>query len=261
MSGELSIIERIKEIIRNESISVEAFSKETGISRYTLDSMFKKGTNPSFENLSKIISVYTQYSLEWLMKGKGEMFARNPADLDDIKSSEESSALEQPFFRSTSGVCYYEMPNGKYRMRVPLIPAKAYAKYVDDYRDVEFLNDLEEVEFVVDKIGLGKYFAFEIKGDSMDDDSKRSICDRDIVLARELRQDLWQSKLHNEEFPYWIIVLDNTIVCKQIVEHDVEHCEIVCHSLNPSPEYADFKLSLNDVRQLCNIVARQSSSF
>ncbi|NDW19484.1 helix-turn-helix transcriptional regulator [Dysgonomonas sp. 216] len=255
----MTIIERIREIIRNESISVETFSKETGISRYTLDSMFKKGTNPSFENLTKIISAFTRYSLEWLITGKGEMI--DPISPEDRIKNKEAIQSEKPFFESKSGVSYYEMPNGKYKMRVPLIPIKAYAKYIDEYRDCEFINNLEEVEFVVDKIGLGKYFAFEIKGDSMDDDSKRSISDKDIVLARELRQDLWYNKLHNDEYPYWIIVLDNTIVCKQITEHNVETGEIICHSLNPSPEYADFRVSLNDVRQLCNIVARQSSSF
>jgi len=260
MEAKSTIIERIREIIRNEGLSVEAFSRETDISRYTLDSMFKKGTNPSFENLNKIISVFTQYSLKWLITGKGEMIISQPYE-ENISRESMLSAPENPYFTNNNGASYFEMPNGKFRMRVPLIPAKAYAKYVDEYRDVEYMNDWEEVEFIVDKKGMGKYFAFEIKGDSMDDNSKRSICDKDIVLARELRQDLWRNKLHSDEYPYWIIVLDNTIVCKQIIEHNVDKGQIICHSLNPSPEYSDFTLSLNDVRQLCNIVARQSSSF
>lgn len=260
MEASTTIIERIRQIIDSENISVETFSKTTGISKYTLDSMFKKGTNPSFDNLNKIISAFAQYSLDWLMTGKGEMKKTTSAEFVS-RINESYDETEDPFFVTRNGLKYFEMPNGKYRMRVPLVPAKAYAKYLDEYRDAEFVSDLEEVEFVVDKIGLGQYFAFEIKGDSMDDDSRRSICDKDIVLARELKRDLWKSKLHNEEFPFWIIVLDNTIVCKQIIEHDVEQGKIVCHSLNSSPEYSDFTLSLNDVRQLCNIVSRQSNRF
>ena len=258
--NEDNVIERIRAIIKNEKLSVEAFSKSTGISKHTLDSMFKKGTNPSFENLNKIINTYSGYSIDWLLTGKGSMSKVIPYELPANKSNILSES-DIPYFTNKNGVLYYEMPNGKYRMRVPLIPTKAYAKYIDEYRDAEFMSDLEQIEFIVDKIGLGQYYAFEIKGDSMDDNSKHSICDRDIVLARELKHDLWKNKLHNDEYPYWIIVLDNTIVCKQITHHDVERCEITCHSLNPSPEYSDFTLSLNNVRQLCNIVARQSSSF
>lgn len=253
---ESSVIERIRRIIKTEKLSVEAFSKETGVSKYTLDSMFKKGTNPSFENLNKIITRYEQYSIDWLLTGRGEMLKADVFASEVIQRS-----TELPYFVTRNGVTYYEMPNGRFRMRVPLIPVKAYAKYLDECRDADYASDLEQIEFIVDKIGLGQYYAFEIKGDSMDDNSKHSICDKDIVLARELKKDLWKNKLHNEEYPYWVIVLDNTIVCKQIVCHDVERGEITCHSLNASPEYSDFTLSLNDVRQLCNIVSRQSNSF
>lgn len=256
--AETTVIERIRDLIRNEKISVDTFAKQTGISKYTLDSMFKKGTNPSFDNLNKIINTYTGYSLDWLMTGRGEMLKMKPYETDVLRMG-MAAQPETPYYTTRNGVMYYEMPNGKYRMRVPLIPVKAYAKYVDEYRDADFINHLEQIEFIVDKIGLGQYYAFEIKGDSMDDDSKRSISDKDVVLARELKQDLWKNKLHNDEYPYWIIVLDNTIVCKQIIHHDVERCEITCHSLNMSPEYSDFTLSLNDVRQLCNIVAKQSN--
>ena len=153
-----------------------------------------------------------------------------------------------------SGVKYYEMANGKYRMRVPFIPIKAYAKYIDEYRDAEFFSkEFEEFDFIVDKIGHGRYFAFEIKGDSMDDDSKRSL--------RELGKEHWRNKLHTEDFPNWIIVLDNTILCKQISEQDIEKGTITCHSLNSSPEYSDFRLKLDNISQLCNIVQRVSSSF
>lgn len=260
--SESTIIERIRAIIRNEGISVEAFSRATGISKYTLDSMFKKGTSPSFDNLSKVISAYAQYSLDWLVTGKGEMMKGNLAYNET--SDEERNILsepETPYFITKKGMEYYEMPNGKFRMRVPLIPAKAYAKYIDEYRDAEPCSDMEYIEFIVDKIGLGQYYAFEIKGDSMDDNTKSSICDKDIVLARELQKDLWKNKLHSDEYPFWIIVLDNTIICKQIVKHDVERAEITCHSLNPSPEYADFTIPLNEVKQLCNIVVKQSTSF
>ena len=101
--------------------------------------------------------------------------------------------------------------------------------------------------------------AFEIKGDSMDDDTRKSLANGDIVLGRELGSEHWRDKLRTNEYPNWIIVLDNTILCKQIINQDVEKGTITCHSLNTSPEYSDFELSFNDIRQMFNIIQRVSN--
>lgn len=167
---------------------------------------------------------------------------------------------KEEYLRTNAGVKYKELGNGRYQMTVPFVPRKAYAKYIDEIRDAEEV-DYETYDFIVDKIGLGEYFAFEIKGDSMDDDSKRSISDGDIVLARKLKNDLWRDKLHIDKYKYWIIVTDSTIVCKEIISHDIENGEIVCHSLNPSGEYSDFTLKLDEVKQLYNIIQRVSTYF
>lgn len=255
---ETTINERIKAIVDASGKSVRAYAEFSGLAQTTLNDCIKGVTEPKFGFIDKIITAEPTISPDWLLMGRGDMF-RSENNVVNLQSA--ATQDQEPYFVNSSGVKYFEMPNGRFRMRVPLVPVKAHAKYVDEYRDAEFMNDLEEVEFIVDKIGLGRYYAFEIKGDSMDDGSKRSICDKDIVLARELSSDYWRNKLHNDEYPFWVIILDNTIVCKQIVAQNVEVCEITCHSLNPSPEYADFYLSLNDVRQLCNIVARQSTHF
>ena len=253
-----SINERIKMIVEQSSKSVRAYAEFANIAQTTLNDCIKGSTEPKFGLIDKIINAEPNINTDWLLTGRGEMYRKED---NESNLSLAIDAEQEPYFINSSGVKYYEMPNGRFRMRVPLIPIKAYAKYVDEYRDAEFVNDLEEVEFIVDKIGMGRYYAFEIKGDSMDDGSKRSICDKDIVLARELPKDYWRDRLRNDEYPFWIILIGNTIVCKQIIKQDLERCEITCHSLNSSPEYADFTLSMNDISQLCNIVARQSVQF
>jgi transcriptional regulator with XRE-family HTH domain len=260
MGTETTIVERIREIIRHENISVESFSKITGISKYTLDSMFKKETNPSFENLNKIINAYSRYSLDWLITGKGNML--KPCSYDNAnEDSSHVSSPEESYFIVSNGLQYTGTPNGKFRLRVPLVPAKAYSIYLENRANVAFLAGLDTTEFIVDKVETDRYLAFEVKGDSMDDGSKRSICDRDIVLAREPERNHWNDHLLDNDYPFWMIVLDNAIVCKQIIAFDSGRKEISCRSLNPSPEYADFRLPLTQVRQLCNIIAKQSSSF
>lgn len=241
--------DRLKYLIDKEGVTAYRIWKDTSITKGTIANYIEGKTKPNKSNIS-ILANYFSVNEDWLGEGIGIMDRTN--NLDE----------RSPFLTTKAGTKYYEMANGKYRMRVPFIPVKAYAKYTDEHRDADTLeSNYEEFEFVVDKIGHGRYFAFEIKGDSMDDDTKRSLSDGDVVLARELHSEHWRNKLHTDDYPNWIIVLDNTILCKQIVDQDLEKGTITCHSLNTSPEYADFELKLNDIRQLCNIVQRISSSF
>ncbi|MDR1810537.1 MAG: helix-turn-helix domain-containing protein [Prevotella sp.] len=260
MKTETTIVERIRKIIHYENISVESFSKLTGISKYTLDSMFKKETNPSFDNLNKIINSCPQYSLEWLMTGKGNMLRPRPYGDADGESM-YVSAPEESYFALRNGLHYAEMPNGKFRIRVPLVSVKAYPAYIENSANADVLSGLDTAEFIVDKIDAEHYIAFEVKGDSMDDGSKRSICDRDIVLSCEKESNSLNVNIKNSNYPFWMLVLDNAIICKEITAYNAARDEISCRSLNPSPEYADFLLPLNQVRQLCNIIAKQSSCF
>lgn len=241
--------DRLKYLLERDGITAYRVWKDTSITKGTITNYVEGKTNPNKSNVS-ILASYFGVNEEWLLNGEGK-----------IQRSGKSK-IDEPYLITKSGVKYYEMENGKYRMRVPFIPIKAYAKYIDECRDAEFVGDeFEEFDFIVDKIGHGRYFAFEIKGDSMDDDSKRSLSNGDIVLARELGKEHWRNKLHTDDFPNWIVVLKNTILCKQIIEQDMETGTIICHSLNLSPEYADFELKLDDICQLCNIVQRVSSTF
>lgn len=190
-----------------------------------------------------------------------KILSDSDVDSSMLKKTEDIENEELPFITTKSGIKYYKLSDNRFRMRVPFVQIHAYAKYVDERQDASYWTPEEEYEFLVDKIHHGNYMAFEIKGDSMDDDSKRSLSNGDIVLARQLNQSLWENKLHTSSYPNWIIVLDNTILCKRIADHNVETGEILCKSLNPSPEYGDFTLNLNNVRQLFNIVQRVSLDF
>lgn len=234
---------------------IRLFLKESGISQRKFEISIGK-SNGYVNNIVKTISVdvlnnitkaYPELNAEWLMTGEGSML-----------KSQQGAEDQQPYLITKSGTKYYEQSNGSYRMVVPFVPVNAYAGYVDDYRDAEFVESLGEREFYVKEIHHGKYFAFEIKGDSMDDDSKRSLSDRDVVLARELGQHHWKDGLRIKDYTAWIIVLRNTILCKQIIQQDKNVGSIICHSLNPSPEYCDFELKLDDVCQLMNIIKKES---
>ncbi|WP_456437361.1 helix-turn-helix domain-containing protein [Psychroserpens sp.] len=185
--------------------------------------------------------------------------------LDDENDTPEQIRVNDPseVYPTKSGNIIEELQNGKYLLTVAMVPFRAHATYISEFQDADYISDFSKVSFIVDRVPRGKYRAFEIKNDSMNDAtleklaSRDAILDGDIVLGRELGKQHWTSKLNTNGYPYWIIVHKDTIVCKEIINHDVEKGIITCHSLNSSPEFQDFDLKLDECHQLFNIIKKQ----
>ena len=256
---------RIRQIINeyfNDSIA--EFCSKLNLLQPVVRTTLERDVPPSNAIVMAIINDESlNINVEWLMTGEGNKLKQTAdshltqSDASYVRTQGNDVYLETP-----SGIKYFKLSDDKYRMRVPLVPFNAYARYANEACS-EIVQDREswdEVEFVVDKIGHGSYMGFEIKGDSMDDDSRRSFAQGDIVLARELDKIHWKDGLRYEKFPFWIIVLEGTILCKQIIEHNVETGDITCHSLNPSPEYSDFTINLSRVCRIFNIIQKTLSA-
>ncbi|MFV0391135.1 MAG: hypothetical protein ACK5KP_04505 [Paludibacteraceae bacterium] len=138
-------------------------------------------------------------------------------------------------------------------MNVPTVHIHAQAGYTRGYGDQEYIENLPTIPVIVDKNYRGKYRVFEIEGDSMDDGSRNSICEGDKVLGREVMQSHWTSKLHYKNWYFIIVMKDDGILAKQIINHDVENHKITCHSLNYQM-FPDFEVDLRDVAELYNII-------
>jgi transcriptional regulator with XRE-family HTH domain len=70
---ETTINQRIREIMDENGLNVTSFSKKVDLTQSTIDGMMKRGTQPSFDTILKIINAFPLISLKWLMLGKGEM--------------------------------------------------------------------------------------------------------------------------------------------------------------------------------------------
>lgn len=138
------------------------------------------------------------------------------------------------------------------RVGIPLVSQYAYGGYLTGYGDPEYIESLPVVEFTPDRTMTGNYLAFEVRGDSMDDGTKDGYEQGEILICREVAPHLWKdSKLHINRRDF-VIVHDDGILIKRIVDHDVEHHTIVIHSLNPV--YQDVTIDLAKVRQLFSVV-------
>lgn len=179
---------------------------------------------PSFQIIHDIIITFPDVNPTWLLTGEG-----NPI-LDGNKSNEVLPRAIDKELVTTA----------------PLISQYAHAGYLKGFADSEFL-EAQPVYVAKRKYSGGQYVAFEVRGDSMDDGSKKAICHGDVVLGRELYQHYWTSKLH---VPKVFVIIHKTdgICIKEVVDHDVQTGVITCHSFNSNHD--DFQVNLADVMQL-----------
>lgn len=144
----------------------------------------------------------------------------------------------------------YGMPSNF--MEVPIIPIHAQAGLLSGYGDTAYWDGLPTEIWEVDKEYKGNYVVFEVKGDSMDNNSVESILEGDRILCREIQQHHWKYKLHINKWNFVVVHKDEGIIVKRITEHNVDTGDITCHSINPY--YDDIKVNLKDVIALYNVV-------
>ena len=162
---------------------------------------------------------------------------------------------------SNNNTEHYNTPNeaefveNRLTTRVPLVNQYAYAGYLTGYQDETYIEQLPTIAFDVDHDPKGHYLAFEVKGDSMDDNSRFSYVDGDRLFCREIQPHLWcNTNLHLRDWDF-VIVHKEGILVKRIIDHDVQNHTITIHSLNPF--YEDQVIDLADVYQIFNVIGYQ----
>lgn len=134
----------------------------------------------------------------------------------------------------------------------PLIGKYAYAGVTHGWGDNEYLDTLPKYPFVVDHDPHGQYYAIEVRGDSMDDGTDRSIKEGSICLCRYISPELYQdASLHYNRWVFAIVTTDG-ILLKRITHHDINAGTITISSNNPA--YADQTIMLDDVKAIMNVV-------
>lgn len=150
---------------------------------------------------------------------------------------------------SESNAIFIEKPNF---IMVSVVGQYAYAGYLNGYADEAYIEDLPKVPFFTDYDVKGKYMGFEVRGDSMDDNSVNSIIEGDTLICRQIKPELWCNKLHIQKWYFVIVHQTDGIIIKQITDHNTETGDITIHSLNSF--YPDRVLNLKDVSLLFNVV-------
>lgn len=221
----MELSDRLREARKHLGFSQTDFASQLGIKQGSYSDL-ERGRNKNIsESIVLLLKLNFNLNPEWIHNGIGEMILPN---LNNARSKEINNF-----------------------MNVPLVPVRGKAGYLTGYGDMEFIESLPTIPVIVDRAYKGKYMCFEVDGDSMDDRSADALFDKDVVLGRDIKRELWTSKLHIKDWDF-IIVHQDGITIKRITEHDPETGIIKCHSINPI--YDDFELNLNQVYELYNLI-------
>lgn len=240
---ETTVKERLVKFIKYKGLSQKRFEEKVGLSNGYVNNIRRSIT---VDKLQKIALCFPELNKAWLITGDGEMLN---SDVTPVRHSE----LKE-FTETKAGLKFYEREDGQLIMKVPVVPIAALGSPEDEFAEIIKEHEGDTVSIVVDAVHHGSYIAFRIDGDSMDDGTRKSFERGDVVVVRELDRDKWLPKLHIRDWPFWVIVFGNCVRIKEIISQD--ETSITCHSLNPSPEYTDFTLHLDDVSRLFNVIQK-----
>ncbi len=230
----------LKQLRRKKNISQSDLADAIGVSLRTVQIYEKKNANIPIKNLNKIASYFEV--------GIDQLYAK------EVNESAAIYGKSSPY--SKKGITVSALDAGKYLLSVPLVMINEQAEYIEKCGRQEFLSTLSKVSFVIDQISVTHYLAFEISNNSMNNGLSNGIPQNAIVLGKQVPINEFSKNITDSK-SFWVIVHKNGIMCKEITQYEAKERTLTCHSLNSSPEYLDFEISLDDVKELFEIVKKQ----
>lgn len=217
----MGIMDRLTQIINNKQVSERKFFSDAGLS-ISFGSRKKGGKRTiSSVSMNKILEAYPDINPNWLISGEGEMFLQGYTQEVIPVPEEKYMMVEYQDLETSAGLLgqgdVNSLPEGKMR----LLP-----------REYE----------------TGNYLVVRVSGNSMDDNSKRSLCDGDEILIKQCFDSIAELPILHKLF---VITTRNGSVVKQITKIDNEKEYIVCHSFNES--VGDYRVNFQDILQVFTV--------
>lgn len=220
---EIKKLAELRNFLKSQGYNQNQIAEKLGVSRVVVSTLLN-GREAFGKKRAMAWAEAFGLNVMWLMTGEGEMLADSG-----------NAVASQP-------MVYY----------APLVSKYAYAGYCRGFGDDGYLDTLPKYPFFVDHQPHGEYYAIEVKGDSMDDGSDRSIKDGSICLCRLIAPELYkENALHLNRWVF-VIVTSDGILIKRIKEHDVEGGTLTLESLNPT--YSNIEVNMADIKAVLNVV-------
>lgn len=89
--------DRIKKIMESQEMTQKTFAEYLGISAASLSSIFTEKTKPTLSTVGAIMDKFPEISLDWLISGKGSMYAEVKEVYAEVKEvDEQPQSFSQP---------------------------------------------------------------------------------------------------------------------------------------------------------------------
>jgi transcriptional regulator with XRE-family HTH domain len=231
----------IKQLRRKKNVSQTNLANAIGVSLRTIQLYEKKDANIPIKNLTRIAQ-YFDMSI-------GQLYSQEVNESDGV--------YDKQIVTSKKGHSITKLAPGKYLLSAPLITKKEEKRYSNNHDSLIFLDKLVKVGFVVEQVSVARYIAFEISNDTMDNGKLNGLPEGTIVLGKQVSKKDFKTKVGETESQTWILVYKTGVMCKEIIDYNRKEGTITCHGLNGSPEYPDFEIAFDQVRQFFTILKRQ----
>lgn len=86
---EVTIYQRVKCVLEDKSVSVNALSKQINVAQATLNPQLRGDRTLAANIVEKILEAFPDVSAEWLMRGVGTMYSNQDADGSSYMVAEE----------------------------------------------------------------------------------------------------------------------------------------------------------------------------
>ena len=233
----MTLKERMFYLIEKEGLNPNQFYTISGLGNGYLNNVGESFRKPTIEKIKKS---FPHWNMDWILYEKGEPISN--ISKENIEEAVNYTLEAIPL-------------NQNYIINVPLVNQYAQAGYLCGFQDAAYIATLPTIPFIIDHEAKGNYVAFEVRGDSMNDGTEESYLEGDRLLCREIAPYLWaESKLHIRKWDF-VIVHEDGILVKRIIDHNVENHTITIHSLNDM--YPDRVIDLAEVRQIFNVIELQ----
>lgn len=234
----------IKHLREKKGIGQRELAEAIAVSPRTIQLYERENANIPIKNLTKIA--------EYFDMTIAEMYLRESSDFRSPYAIKRQSFTKH-------GSVFYPLDHGKHLVMAPLVLMEEHEKYIENTRSGIPETSAFQVGFVLGAVEEEAHRAFEITGNSMNDQSIHAIPNKAIVLGLHFDKKDFTTANANKALwnQYYILVWNDRIMCKQVTGFDEEKAAIYCHSTNPSPEYRDFELPLEDILQVFRVIKRQ----
>jgi len=238
----MNVKERIKQFIEAQNLTVSAFEKEINASNGYINSISK---NIGIDKLNTILEKYPKLNVEWLITGKGEMLKSGGA----LVSLPPVEIIKPIKVEGRSLVPKVIVVDDRDNDRIPLVPVRAQAGYLNGYDDERFIEQLPT--YSLPTMQNGTYRMFQVSGLSM----YPTLQDSSYVVGKFVED--WDTLSNNRVCV--VVTANDGVIVKRVVNSISKYGTLYCKSDNR--DYPHLSIHIEDVKEIWECKMHLSFEF